>query len=393
MRLDKNQSKVLVLSHYTFGSPESEDTWHRVLRGLKDKVQKAVLIVNPFPEFGSPYAYCVVYENGEKVKQLNIKILRGPAFLQYAHHILIIYYCLLRFGLQHDLCISLENFSFITVFPLKVFGLIKKHIYYSVDFLSDRFSNPFLNWIYHVIDKFASEYSDANWVMVKEQENAKRRYYKNFKAAPFTIVPVGYERKIIKIKSFDEIDFYSIVYAGVLAETMGVQLIIEAMPLLIKRFPKIHLTIVGLGKYGDQLKNLADMLHIKKHVKFEGFIESFRELTDIIASKSIALAPYVPITGGYKYFSDPSISDPSKSKLYMCCGLPVVTTRVTTMIDSIAKTKSGIIIDYTKEDLAKAINYLLTNKKRYMGYKEAAIKLSQEFDMGRIIDIAIKKIP
>lgn len=392
MKLYRHKSKVLVLSHYTFGSPQSEDTYHRVLRGLKDKVKKAVLIVNPFPAFGSPYAYCVVYENGEKVKQLNIKVLRGPTFLQYAHHIVIIYYCLLRFGLQYDLCISLENFSFITAFPLQVLGLIKKHVYYSVDFLSERFPNPLLNWIYHAIDKFACEHSDANWVMVKEQENAKRRYYINLKAAPFTVVSVGYEKTIIKVRALDEIDFYNIVYMGVLIETMGVQLIIETMPLLIKHFPKIHLTIVGSGKYKDHLKKLVEILQIRKHVKFEGFIESFRDLTDIIAGKSIALAPYIPIASGYKYTSDPSISDPSKIKLYLCCGLPVVTTKVTTMSNLIEKTKSGLLIDYTKEDLAEAIYFLLSHKKRYKNYKQAAIKLSEKFDINRILKKSIDKI-
>lgn len=394
MKLDKKESKLLILSHYTFGSPESEDTWHRVLRGLKDKVQKGVLIVNPFPEFGSPYAYCVAYENGEKVRQLNIRILRGPAFLQYAHHILIIYYCFLKFGLRYDLCIALENFSFIAVYPLKFFGLIQRHIYYTVDFLSERFSNPVLNRIYHVIDKFACQHSDANWVMVEEQLKAKLKYYNISRSdmAPFAIVPIGYERKIITVKQVDEIDFYGIVYTGVLLETMGVQLIIEAMPLLIKQFPRIHLTIIGSGKYGNELKKLVDKLQMKEYVNFAGFIESFIDLTSVIAKNSLAVAPYVPITGGYKYLSDPRISDPSKIKLYMCCGLPVITTNVTTMAKPIIKTKSGIVIDYAKEDLAKAIGYLLSSRDRYKLYKEAAIKLSEKFDMNQILKRAIKKI-
>lgn len=390
MNFSIEKTKILILTHYTNRSEEGEDTDMRILNYLKSKARKIVLITHPLPEFGHTTSYCLVYENGLIVGQHRvITVRRIPELMQYLLHILLTYYFLFKTGFFFDLCIAMENLSFITVFPLRLFGTIKKQIYYSLDFVQQRFRNPHLNQIYHFIDKFACKFSDANWVMVKEQVRERKKYrITRFNSTPFMIVPICYDNKKINILPTEKIDFYNLLYMGAIRKSMGPQLIIQTMPYLIRRFPRIRLTIIGTGKYLNKLKEIVKKLKLNRYVEFTGYIKNFQDMTDLMTHKSIGLAPYLPVQNSFSYNSDPS-----KIKLYMCCGLPVITTSVATIADLISKTHSGIVIDYSEKSLSDAVAYLLSNKKRYKSYKSAAIKLSKRFDINNILSNAFKKIP
>lgn len=390
MQLEKNKTKVLISTHFNFRTEQNEDTDSRLANYLKEKVKKVILIAQPFPEYNHRFAYLSIFIKGIRVKHEKFYIPKGPSLLQFLYHILLTYYLLFfKIGVNFDLCIAMENLSFNILYPLRFIRRIKRLVYYSIDFVPQRFPNVILNKIYHSLDKSGFKYSDNAWVMTKEQFN-KRSYLgiNALSSSPVTIVPIGYDTKKIKINPTPKIDFYNIVYAGALRESAGPELAIKTMPLLIKKYPKIKLTIIGSGKDSDKLQKLIKNLKLGHFVDFKGYIANFYNLTDILSKASIGLAPYKPIRESFSYFSDPS-----KLKLYMCCGLPVITTDMTTMSKQISKTLSGLIINYSEEALADAISYLLDNKKRYQSYKNAAIKLSKQFDIESILDNAIKKIP
>lgn len=388
MKLDKEKTKILLVTHYMILTEDGEDTDQRIRSYLKNKVKKIVHITHPFPY--TPYrdSYLIIYENGEKIQEFKVPVITGPYWIQYLHHVLLIYYFLMKSGFTYDLCIAMENLSFIAIYPLRFSSFVKRVVYYSLDFVPSRFPNPLLNWIYHFIDRMACKYSDKDWVMVRKQMAARSKYGITSKnSAPFSIVPIGYDIKNINLRSPDRVDFYNIVYAGGFREGTGVNLAINVIPLLIQKFPNIRLTIIGTGKDEEQLRKLIVKLNITKNVNFLGYIASFWDLTDILSTKSIGLAPYKPIPGSYSYFADPS-----KIKLYMASGLPVITTKVTTLSSLISKTHSGIVIDYSEEALCNAVIAMLGDKSGYNRYKDAAIKLATRFDIDHILDSAIKKI-
>lgn len=390
MNLYQNKTRVLISTHFNYRTERNEDTDSRLANYLKDKVKNVVLIAQPFPEYNHRYAYLLIFNSGKKIQDSRFYIPKGPAWLQFLYHILLLYYILLfKTGVNFDLCIAMENLSFVSIYPLRFFKLIKKLVYYSIDFVPERFSNSFLNKIYHLMDKSGFKYADSAWVMTEEQ--FKKRAIFGISPSNSTlinIVPIGYDTKKIITYPVEKINLYNIVYAGALRESAGPQLAIKTMPLLIKRYPRIRLTLIGSGKDTDKLKLLIKKLRVDKFVNFLGYIDDFHDLTNILAKCSIGLAPYKPITKSFSYYSDPS-----KIKLYMCCGLPVITTKITTMSNLIEETRSGIIIDYSEESLAKAISYLLSSKKRYKSYRDAAIKLSKGFDIDQILRLAFKKIP
>lgn len=390
MRLEKNKTKILISTHFNFRTEQNEDTDSRLAHYLKDKVKNVILIAQPFPEYKHRFAYLSIFESGIKVKQKKFYIPNGPAVLQFLYHILLLYYLLLfKVGVNFDLCIAMENLSFNILYPIRLVRLIRRLVYYSIDFVPQRFPNAFLNKIYQLMDKSGFKHADNAWVMTQEQFNKRSSLGINISnSVPLTIVPIGYDTKKIHAYPIEKIDFYNIIYAGALRESAGPDLAIKTMPLLTKRYPKIKLTVIGSGKDSDKLQKLIKDLKLKHFIDFKGYIASFYDLTEILSKASIGLGPYKPMHSSFSYFSDPS-----KLKLYMCCGLPVITTDMTTMSDLIAKTGSGLIIDYSEKSLADAITYLLSNKKRYQSYKKAATTLSKQFNINHILKNAVKKIP
>ncbi len=389
MKLINNKTRVLILTHYNYRTEHNEDTDERIINYLKLKVKKIILITQPFPEFGQRYSYILTYENGKKTKESKYYILNGPSIFQFLHHVLLIYYLLFKNGVNFDLCISMENLSTVSIYPLRLLKTIKRLVYYSIDFVPSRFPSPILNNIYRFMDKFACKYSDNNWVMTEQQLLERKRFgIVPSNSSPFTIVPIGYDNKKINIKSVDKIDLYNLIYVGAMRESTGPELAIKTIPLLIKKFPKIKLTMIGPGKDTDKLKKLIRDLKIGKYINFLGYVANFWDLVEIISKKSIGLAPYKPMPDSFSFYSDPS-----KIKLYMSCGLPVITTDMTTMSNLIAKTHSGVIIDYSEESLCNGVAKMLSNKNNYQLYKKAAIKLSPRFDINHILNNAIEKIP
>ena len=74
------------------------------------------------------------------------------------------------------------------------------------------------------------------------------------------------------------------------------------------------------------------------------------------------------------------------------CGVPVVTTKVTTLAPYIKKYGAGEIVDYNEKQLALAITKILENKYTYRGYRERALLLSNKYDINKILDHAFKNI-
>lgn len=389
MNLYQNKTEVLILAHFNYRTDENEDTDSRVANYLKERVKKVVLIAQPFPEYNHRYTYLRVITDGKRIKNSKYYIPVGPSWLQFLYHMLLLYYILLfNTGVNFDLCIAMENLSFISVLPLRFFKKIKRLVYYSIDFVPDRFPNIFLNKVYHFMDKLGFEHSDSAWVMTEEQFTKRVAFGITNSNNLVNIVPIGYDTKKINTYPIEKTDLYNIVYAGALRESTGPELAIRTMPLLIEQHPRIRLTIIGSGKDSEKLQELIKKLDLGKVIDFKGYIANFYDLTEILTTKSIGLAPYKPLPESFSYYSDPS-----KIKLYMCCGLPVITTNMTTMSGLISKTKSGVITDYSEKSLANAVSFLLGNQKRYAIYKKNATNLAAEFDVNNILKSAISKIP
>src|SRR5262249_47747535 len=62
-----------------------------------------------------------------------------------------------------------------------------------------------------------------------------------------------------------------LVAAGRLRKEKGIDLLLNALPSVVQRFPKIRLTVLGEGPQEAELKAQAAQLGIEKNVDFLGF--------------------------------------------------------------------------------------------------------------------------
>lgn len=387
MQFIKNKTQILLLTHFVLRTDKGPVA-PLLLNYLLDKVKKIVYIEHPFPHAKHRYSYLSIYEYGTLIKQVRIPRFNIPSLLDYVINTLLTNFFLIQNFTRFDLSVACENLSLISMLPFKWLHSTGHIIYLTVDYHKKRFANPLINWVYHLFDRVSCRQSDSNWVNINQQIKARKENNLLIeKCSPFYIVPLGYDTRDIKIPSFKNINPYNLVYAGALMENSGPQLPIQTMPKLVKRFPNIRLTIIGTGLYEDYLKTLTKQLKLGKYVQFTGFIKSNLDLYKILTTAGVGLAPFVPNPDSLSYFSDPS-----KIKLYLVCGLPVITTKVTTMAEEIIQNKAGLVIDYNEEDLYKAVSYLLDNKKRYRSFKNRAIFLSKRYDINRILSKAFKKI-
>lgn len=387
MHLNKNKTKALLITHFAIRLDQGPAA-PAFLHYLRKHTKKIAYIEHPFSYAPIQYSFLTIYEDDAIKKTNKVPNIKGPVFLQFIYHFLLTNYFLLQAGLFFDLCISCENLSLIAVMIYRKLGIVKKTVYNSMDYTENRFKNSLLNYIYHTIDKLACKTADVNWVGTKQQIEAREKSGFNLKNyAKFEIIPNGYINEEIQTSPAKDINFYQLVFIGGIFKTTGLDLIINILPKLLQKFPKIRLVIIGKGAHEAVLKKLVRKLKLQKYISFLGFIEKFKDVTQIISNSGIGIATFLPEPDSLSYYSDPS-----KIRLYLACGLPVITTTVTTIGPSLVKEKAGIVIPYDGKSLFNAVKLMLSSKKRYAAFKESAITLSKKYDLSFILDSALRKV-
>lgn len=386
MQLSK-KANVLILSHYykralLGGGPPQE-----VKDFLIPKVKGVYYIEHPFPSASDHRSSLTIYENGILKNQIFTPPVSGPDFFFYFIDFFITLYFLIKAWRQFDLCIALDNLNTVSILPFRKFGIVKKLVFYAIDYTPLRFKNKVLNYLYHFADKIACYHADKIWILSERMIGARRKNNVNVKRSATSIVlPMGANLSRIKILPVDKINRHDIVFVGFLMEKQGVQLILESLPKIIAKNINFRFIIIGQGEYEQKLKALTKKLKITKYVCFKGFIKDHKQVEKILCKSAIGVAPYLPVSDNYTFYTDPG-----KPKLYLGCGLPIVITDVPKIARIIQSKKAGLIVRYTTESVANALGKLLTNDKLYNEYRKNATQLSKSYDTNSLIANALKK--
>lgn len=384
-----------MVSHFTLKDDENGEQFPGNIKSfLLKRIGKIVYIDHPFIKSQGTISDVIasqmrIYESGEKKYQLTSPRLKLPALILFVYQLFLTIFFISRKPMKYDFCIACDNLSLISVFIFRKIGLIKKLIYYTVDYTPKRYSNSLLNNLYHCMDRLASIISDVNWVVVENMITAKVQNGLDFKkSAPFQIVPMGFNKENIFIRPNSQTDRFNLIFVGYLFEKQGLQLVIEILPALIKKFPKVHLTVIGSGPMESQLKRRVKLLNLNPYVTFTGHINNHQKIVNMLTKLGgIGLAPYIPSIGDYTYFADPS-----KIKLYLLCGLPVITTKVPPIAKKIKSKKTGMVINYTPKDLLDSLEYILKDNKIYLGLRESALRMANDYDISYILDKAFREL-
>lgn len=385
--MDRLPSRLnVVIAKHTFTAGGAEDALRDFLN--ERKVNKLAYISHPFSYANPLNSSLILYEKGRQARKIEAPLIKGPDLLFYVKDLLFTLFFLLRLKTRFDLYIGADNLNAFAGLVLKKLGLVRKVIFYTIDYVPKRFDNKLLNKVYHLSDKFCCYNCDRVWnfssVMAEERD---RRGVLLRKSAPQITVPMGAHFNKIKRLPFDEINRNTIVYMGHLRENQGVDFLIRAFAEVLKRNSKARLLIVGTGPLENQLKKLASELGMDKYIEFTGMIESHSELERLLATCAIGVAPYVPDPDAFTQFADPG-----KPKVYMATGLPVVITRVPQIAYEIEREKAGIAVNYDQQELVDAITLLLSDDHLYKEYRENAIKFASQYSWDRIFEDALGEV-
>lgn len=290
----------------------------------------------------------------------------------------------------YDLYVGLDPINAIAGIILKKIRLVDKVVYYTIDYMPKRYKNVILNFVYHKFDKFCVRYADDTWNVGTTMGQA-RETYNHMDQKIYSkqyILPIGIWLDKIKPLSFDKVNKYKLVYIGGLKHIMGVDLIIDAMPKLVKKIPHIRLDIIGGGIDEDNLKYRVRQLKIEKYVIFHGWIRERKKIQAIASDAALGIATFNTDERSIEIKN----ADPSKVKEYLSMGLPVITTNVLPNHQELEKNKCAMVIPYSVNALVRAVEALLSNKKLLQEYRTNGRQYVAKFNYPMLFSNALSRV-
>lgn len=350
---------------------------------LEHKAKKVIMVNHPLVAEGGNKHIVTIYEKGKIVSQKKYRLPNKPPY---------------TFALDPFVPLKLPDstawFGFNNLaaqrgMRRKKHGKTQKVYYWAVDFVPNRFGNNVLTKVYNKVDKKVSLNADAR-IELAETAIKKRTEYLDLdtkKMAPVLTVPMGtWLDRTPKIGDSARKN-KKVVYLGHLVERQGVAALIRALGIFMKEDSAVTADIIGGGPLAEDLKALAKELGIENRVTFHGFVKDHEDVEAILATASVAAAPYVNDKTSFTQFADPG-----KIKAYLGASLPVVLTEVPPNARELEQAGAAVIVKDTPEAVAEGLRSLLADQDKWRRAHRAAAKLAHEFDWNTILKRALTKL-
>lgn len=355
------------------------------------RTKNFVLIDQPDPGSSIIPPVIEIYSNGTLKKKYLLNFLTYKPFywflksLHVVDHRTNVFYKIrdllsvihigLTFGEKFHYFIGLESINTLGGLILRKMGFVNKVIYYVSDYSPNRYNNKLFNSIYLWLDRLCCYHSDFIWDVSLAMQKARVKVGLNEKnSAPVIHVPNALLPEYINHLDLDKLIPFSLVFMGSLGYENGPDLAIEAFALVLKKFPKARLHIIGGGKNDlSRLKELTAKLELEKYVKFYGMIPKDQDMYPTLRKFYLGLAPYLNLKGSVRLYGDSL-----KLRAYMASGIPVITTEVPPLGLELSKFGSAIITKDDKKHLALDLIKILSNNDLYRKYREKAIEYGKD---------------
>jgi glycosyltransferase involved in cell wall biosynthesis len=371
---------LIIVTHVFVTGPSQE-----LEEYLKNKVKTLMFIGHPLSVSKTQLSFYRIYVNGELRKEVNVVTLRLPELLAYSKDLIYTIMWTIKARKNFDIFFGVDPLNSFAGILLNRIKRARKVIFYTIDYVPKRFSNNFVNQIYHQIDSYCVNNSYQIWNLSSRmaEERTKKGVLKNDRQI---VVPIGVNFDRIKRLPLEEINRKWVAYMGHLRKGQGLELIIETLPRVVKEIPDVKLLIIGTGELENGLKQKATELGVRNNVEFKGFIKDHRDIESILAKCAVGLSMYEPSPDSITQYTDPS-----KPKQYLACGLPIIITEVPWIAEEVEKKRLGLVIKYDENALAKAIIRLLKDDSLYKESRNNAINYASKLSWGKIFDAALFK--
>jgi glycosyltransferase involved in cell wall biosynthesis len=353
---------------------------HELFNYLKPKTYHLVFITHPFYYSRKRYSEAKIMEREKLINTIRLKPRTFIPIIDYILDVVSTLIFLLKRREKFDLYIGADCLNALIGILLKKIRLTNVVIYYSIDYVPNRFKNSLLNSIYHFLDILVSKKSDFTWNVSPKIVEIRAKKVKDSLSRQI-VVPVPINLEEVASVMNNEKNVYSMIYSGSLREEVGLELVIETLPSLKTKFPNLKLTIIGEGPLLEYYKRLVKEKNLDSYVTFLRYIESRSEFIRYVSAQGIGLVIYKPLKNNfYKY------ADVGKVKVYAACGLPIIITKGPFTADEVYKAGAGIVINYDIEEFKNAITILLSSKKVYETYSKNALEYAKRFSYDNVYE-------
>jgi len=269
---------------------------------------------------------------------------------------------------------------------LKRLGVTRRAVFFLNDFKPQRFRWAWLNRLYLKVDELCTCHCDYVWNLSSAIAEARTRLGYGRAENQITVpYPVGSTLPATDAGGDSLPD--SMFWAGLTGPEYGFDLVIEAMPLVVRERPNAVVTVTSYQEIPEPLRRRIVASGLERHFNFVGYIPSREEFDRLLRQHRIGLAPYRPDPRSFKRYSDVS-----RPRNYMAGGLPVIMTAVPPSAAEMEREGAGIVINYDREELAEAILKLLSDDEFYRQCRENAINLAQRYRADRVFPAAFQRM-
>lgn len=228
--------------------------------------------------------------------------------------------------------------------------------------------NAIFVWLGTFLQRYGALYSDR----IRAVSSGIKKYLVTLGTPEELIFVVGNGTNTTLFKPIKSHIRWDIGFTGNLARWQGLDWLIKAFALVLKKAPEARLAIVGTGPEEIAIKNLLHKFGIKQNVDMLGDIP-YEDVPRIINLYKICVAPK-------RLFGDPNTPltpysySPLKVRDYAACGKPIIASRIPGL-EEIEEAGFGILVPPEGINaLADAIVKLLHNPAlcKEMGKKARA---------------------
>jgi glycosyltransferase involved in cell wall biosynthesis len=172
------------------------------------------------------------------------------------------------------------------------------------------------------------------------------------------------------------LDQFRLIYHGSIHERYGLDLAVEAVDLVRKEIPNIHLTLIGHGEFLPHLVQMVAARNLGQHVTIES-LHLAEELPGLIRACDLGVVPYQN-----DVFTDGLL--PTKLMEYAALGVPAIASRTTAIEAYFSDANTEFFEPGNVDDLARQIRYLYGNPVRLGELSRGSQKFNDRYNWSKV---------
>ena len=150
----------------------------------------------------------------------------------------------------------------------------------------------------------------------------------------------------------------------------GTEVVIAALPQILRKFPQISLDVIGDGSLLDDLKRQAKNLKMENQIVFHGKVKQ-SQVTNLLKQAHLFCYPTSASEGFPKVVLEA-----------LAAGLPVITTRVSVLPQLIGDGCCGVLLDKVDASaLAQVVLRICANEVEYNRMSARAIEVARQYSL------------